>query len=435
MRPPGAPSVLTNTIADRARSTGFVAAVGAAAAVGPLSLTIFIPALPAIQQAFRADIQLVQLSLSLPLLAVIVTMPFAGGLSDRVGRRPVALASVATLVAGCVMGLAAQSLWVLILGRVILGTSGTCLLVLARAIVCDAYRGDDLTRAMARYAVAPVVAVLVAPPLGGILTEAFGWRSVFIVLAALSAAIGGLTHWLPETRSRRRDGAGPTAGPQDGGRKTLLRSPVFWGYAWQAAFHFAIAVGFVAAAPYLMANVLGQSATAYGLGLLLVVGGILLGVVAAERLSWQIELRHQVLMGCVVGAAGSALTPLLLGAAVVSLSPAVLFGPAMLAAFGIGLALPASQAGVVAAVPEAAGLASGIATGLKMVAAAAFSHLTALPWNRPGLALGWIALVTMLLALAAVLPVVVPKWRASHRGAAETAEPSHSPSEGGAGSG
>jgi DHA1 family bicyclomycin/chloramphenicol resistance-like MFS transporter len=420
------PSVLTATIVDPARSIGFIAALGAAFVIGPLSLAIFIPALPAIQQAFHADVQIVQLSLSLPLLAVIVTMPLAGGLSDGIGRRPVAVAGVAVLLAGCVMCVAATSLWVLILGRIIVGTSGTCLLVLARAIVCDAYRGDDLMRAMARYSVAPVVAILAAPPLGGVLIEGFGWRSVFVVLAVLSAAIGGLIYWLPETRSWRRDGASPTAGPQDGHRQRLLRSPVFWGYAWQTAFQFAIAVGFVAAAPYLMVNLLGQSAAAYGLGLLLVVGGMLLGVLVAERLPRRVEIRHQVVTGCVVGLAGSALTPLLLGPGGFSLSPAILFGPTIFAAFGLGLAVPASQAGFVGAVPEAAGLASGIATGLKMIAAAALIHLTALPWSRPGLALGWIGLLTMLLALASVLPMVVPKWRLGQlrdHGATETSAP------------
>lgn len=395
-------------VEDRTRSAGFAAALAGAFIIGPLSLTIFIPALPAILQSFHADIQRVQLTVSLPLVAVILAAPFAGGLSDRIGRRPVVLASIAVLLLGCLACVAATSLWMLILGRVVVGVSGTCLLVVARAIVNDAYGRDDLTRAMARYSVAPVLAVLLAPMLGGILTEAFGWRSVFMALSAIAAMIGGLTRWLPETRVASVVGAvDESAAKSDSDRSRLLHSLVFWGYAWQSALHFAAAVGFVAAAPYLMVSQLGRSASEYGAGLLLVVGGLLIGVLVAERLAGRIDRRSQVLIGCAVGVAAGTLTPALLGLGSHGLSPGILFGPATAAAFGIGLAMPASQAGIVDAVPEASGLASGIAAGLKMLAAAAMAHLVVLPWASPGLALGWISLVTMLLATGAVAVAMI----------------------------
>lgn len=156
-----------------------------------------------------------------------------------------------------------------------------------------------------------------------------------------------------------------------------------------------------------MVSLLGRSAAAYGGGILLVVGGMLLGVLLAERLASRLERAHQVLIGCLVGVAAGAVTPGLLGLAAFELSPEILFGPAICAALGVGFALPAAQAGVVAAVPAAAGLASGIAAGLKMLLAALATHVVALPWEEPGLALGWIGFVAMALATVAVVVSMV----------------------------
>ena len=97
--------------------------------IGPLSLAIFIPTLPAVQAEFGADVQIVQLTLSMPLLAVVLVPLLAGTTSDRIGRRPVLLSSLIILLAGCIGCYLAPDIWTLVVGRTVVGVAGSCCLI------------------------------------------------------------------------------------------------------------------------------------------------------------------------------------------------------------------------------------------------------------------------------------------------------------------
>ena len=378
---------------------GFLAALMAITAIGPMSLTIFIPALPAVQAEFASDVQYVQMTLSLPLLAVIVAPPIAGGVCDRVGRRPVVLASLLILVISCGVCIAAPNLMTLVIGRIVVGVSGTCALIVARAIVRDVYDAENLSKAMAKFSIAPVVTILLAPSIGGLITDTLGWRGVFWFLSAASMLTLAMAFFLLRETLTVSDTEVTKSETKAAWRK-LTRSVVFWGYTWQSVFHFAAAVGFVAAAPYLMVNVLGHGALDYGIGLVVVVLGMLAGVLMAGRLTQTLSIPMLVMIGCVLCVIANLVLPGLLVSKVAGLSAVLLFGSTALVAVGIGFAMPASQAGIVGTVPELSGTASGISSCLQMIMAAVFSHLVALPWDRPALALGLISLAAMTLALA-----------------------------------
>jgi len=335
------------------------------------------------------------MTLSLPLLAVILAPALAGNMSDRVGRRPILMISYAVLVASCLVCLFAQSFWVLIAGRIVVGVAGTSALIVARAILKDVYSQDNLAKAMARYSMAPVATILLAPLIGGVLTDAFGWRGVFFVLTILAAAIWMGSVWKMKETHDRKSSSIREQKIADGGSRALFRSLNFWCFTGQSVFHFGIAFALVAAAPYLMVDLLGRSATEYGLGMLLVVLGMFLGVMAAERLANRWSISAQVFAGCVFGALASVVLPLMLTLGDYQLDPVLLFVPSAFLAFGIGFAMPASQTAIVSIVPSKSGAASGISSCLQMLLAAVFTHVVAVPWQRPGLALGILGLIAM----------------------------------------
>ena len=373
-------------------------------------MMIYVPAVPAIQRAFASDMQLVQLTLSLPLLAVVAAPAIAGWLADRFGRRPVLLGSVAILIGACLLALVADTLWSLLAARIAMGIAGTCSMVAARAVVADSYPASALTAAMARYAAAPILAMMVAPTIGGAIVDGAGWRGVFVFPLAFGACLLALAscalhETAPIGADRRMDIPVRGFGP-------LLRLAGFWGYVWQSAFHFAVAIGFVSAAPYLVSIALGRTATAYGIGLAGVIFGMLLGVLLALRLGDRVSRPMQVVAGSGLGFAASLILPVLLDAAGQPLSPLLLFGPTALVAFGIGLALPAGQAAIVGAVPTLAGTASGISSCTQLVMAAAAVHLAAVAWPRPELALALIVAAGMALALGcALVPALIGNRR------------------------
>lgn len=389
------------------RTVPALVTLGGLIVVGPLSLAIFIPTLPAVRAEFGADLQVVQLTLSLPFLAVVLVPLFAGAASDRVGRRPVLLGSLAALLAGCMASYAADGIWTLVIGRTVVGVAGTCCLIVARAVVNDWFGRKALARAMANFTVAPVVALLVAPMIGGVLTDVHGWRSVFAVLAGAVVVVAAMTlALLRETRSPPAGAARSRGAMADVG--VLLRSPPVLGYTLFSAFHFAVAVGFIAEAPYLMVNQLHCSTTEYGVGLMTVILGMLAGVAAAARIPPRYGIAPIVLGGALFALFAGVSMAAVLGIA--SLSPIGLFAPTAFVAFGIGVAMPAGQAGIVGTIPELAGTASGVSGFMQMLLAAAFTHLVALPWPHPDWALAGISIAGLTLATGfALIPALAAR--------------------------
>lgn len=393
----------------------FILALVGILAVGPISITIYMPALPSVQREFGSDLHLVQLTLSLPLAAAIVAPAIVGWVSDVYGRRMVAIGSLITFLVCCAIAMQASSLWTLLIARTILGASATCAIVVGRAIISDMYEAKDLTAAMAKYSAVPVAAIMVAPVLGGWLTSEVGWRAIFVFLVAASAILLILTFFALHETVRRADthgeGNGGTASarPSRVSYGTLLRSRAFIGYIGQSVFHFGVAVGFVAAVPYIVENRLGLDAFDGGLGLIAIVIGLLGGVLAAGKLADRVSGPSQVFWGSLIGLSGGISLYLVLGSAWAGLSVTTLFLPTTIAAIGIGFAMPGSQAGIVGTEPQLAGFASGLSSCLQLLMAAAFVHLVALETVVPETSLSIITAAGMGAAvLFSILVIVRP---------------------------
>ena len=129
---------------------------------------------------------------------------------------------------------------------------------------------------------------------------------------------------------------------------------------------------FISGAPYFMMNVLGRSATEYGLWFILVSAAFMAGNLVAGRFSARIGLDRMVLTGSILGVAGASVACALLLAGF--WMPLALFGPIMAVGLGNGFAVPNAQAGAVSVQPLLAGTASGIAGFAQMFVAALVSQ-------------------------------------------------------------
>jgi DHA1 family bicyclomycin/chloramphenicol resistance-like MFS transporter len=342
------------------------------AAVGPFSLNIFKPCLPWIMADFGASMSTVQLSLSLSILAAAVATVLSGPVADRLGRRPVLLGSLSLYLVGSAGAALAPTIGALIVGRVLQAGSSSVALVTARAVIHDVFGETESSKVIARVSLMAVLLVVLAPVLGGVLIDASGWRAVFWTSSAFGTVLV-LAAWTRLEETAPRAGVAPSARATRQRIGTLLRSPVFHGYAMQSSLHFATFFAFTSAASYLMVNVLHHSATDYGLWFMFVavfVGG---GLVAAGRLAGRVPSGRLASCGSLLVLAGCALSAWQLLQE--PLTAAGVFVPAALSGFGIGLALPATNAGVMAVVPELAGTGSGLMGFQQYVCAAIFAQV------------------------------------------------------------
>lgn len=170
------------------------------AAFGPLSIDMYLPALPQIAAALQVDTGRIQSTIGVFLAGFGVGMLCYGPLSDRYGRRRLLLGGVALYVAASIGCLLAQSAGQLIGWRLVQALGGAGAAVLARAVVRDAFPLVRAASVLSWMHMITMVATLVAPLLGSLLLAQLGWRSVFGALA-LIASVAWLALFLlvPET--------------------------------------------------------------------------------------------------------------------------------------------------------------------------------------------------------------------------------------------
>jgi DHA1 family bicyclomycin/chloramphenicol resistance-like MFS transporter len=338
-------------------------------AIGPLSLQIVVPAIPGLAASFAVPAATAQLTLTVYLLGVAVGQLAYGPLSDRYGRRPMAIAGLVIFLAASVLGTLAQTMGGLIAARALQAIGACSGMVLARAMIRDCYPRDRSASVMAYVFMGMTVAPMLAPIMGALLDQAFGWRSLMVLpgLAGLVLLIAVLLR-LPETLRHEQGTQHGGFGSVVASSLTLLRTPAFGVYAGCFAASSAVFFAFLGGAPFVVVRGLGLPATAYGLGFMLISVAYAAGNFVTARLAVRLGAIRLLSAGTAVTFAAAALA-----LALIMLRPPSLvnlFGPAMLMALGNGVAQANAMAAAVSVRPQAAGAASGLSGAIQMAAGA-----------------------------------------------------------------
>ena len=175
--------------------------LGSLATISPFSIDMYLPGFPAIADDLKTSIAQVQLSLTSYLIGISVGQLLYGPLLDRFGRKtPLYAGLVVYIIAslGCALTTSVESLIVM---RFIQAVGGCAGMVAAQALVRDLFPVNKTAQAFSLLTLVIAVSPMIAPTLGGYVTAAFGWHSVFIILAAITALIMlGVFLTLPEGR-------------------------------------------------------------------------------------------------------------------------------------------------------------------------------------------------------------------------------------------
>ncbi len=148
--------------------------------------------LPALTEGFGASMAQAQLNLTALLLSFGISQLVWGPLSDRFGRRPVLLWGMAAYVAASVGSAMAASMELLIIWRTVQGAAMGAGVMCARAVVRDLYRPVDGARVMSKGLSGLGVIACASAPLGGLLSDLFGWRATLLGVAVFGAITLGI---------------------------------------------------------------------------------------------------------------------------------------------------------------------------------------------------------------------------------------------------
>jgi MFS transporter, DHA1 family, multidrug resistance protein len=380
--------------------------LGALIALGPLTIDMYLPALPTIATELAVPSATIQLTLTGTLLGLGLGQLVVGPLSDALGRRVPLLAGTALHVLASLICLVAPNVAVLGGARLLQGLGAAAGAVIAMAVVRDLYTGRPAAVLISRLILVMGAAPIVAPTLGSWLLAFTSWRGVFAALALIGLVLIPVTaRLLPETLPpHRRQTTGVRGTLRNYG--TLLRDRTFVGLALVAGLTMTGLFGYVAGASFVFQQEFGLGQQQFAL--LFSSGAIFL--IAATQLN-PVLLRwlepRQVLVGGVVTAAVAAGLMLALAGLGAGLIGVLL--PLWLTLFAAGFALPNAPAVALGRYGDNAGTAAALLGAVQFGTGAVISPLVGVLGND-SVAMATVIAAGLTLSLVVLVAVVRP-WQ------------------------
>jgi DHA1 family bicyclomycin/chloramphenicol resistance-like MFS transporter len=404
LTPDRVPTAVPDTRGKRLR---LVLVLGAFTALGPLTIDMYLPALPTIGAELQASSTIVQLTLTGTLLGLGLGQLIVGPLSDRLGRRMPLLVGTAVHVLASALCLIAPTIAVLGGLRVLQGLGAAAGAVIALAMVRDLYTGRAAATLLSRLILVMGVSPVIAPTLGGLILEFTSWRGIFALLAVLGLVlIAVAARALPESlqpEHRRTEGLLGTLRTYGG----LLRDRTFLGLVLVAGLALAAVLAYVSGASFVFQEQYHVTQQQFGL----IFGSGAIWLIAATQLNPVLLRRFEprnILLGAVI--AGSVAGLFLLGIALLNLDGLIGVLLALwLVLFAVGLALPNAPAVALSRHGETAGTAAALLGAVQFGVGALVSPLVGVLGNN---AVGMSTVVAGGLVLSMlVLVTVVRPWR------------------------
>ena len=392
---------------DRPGTARTALTLGAFVALGPLTVDMYLPALPTIADDLRTTSAMVQLTLTGTLVGLALGQLVLGPLSDAFGRRRPLLAGTALHVVASLLVLVAPSIAVLGLLRFLQGVGTAAGAVIALAVVRDLFEGRAAATMLSRLFLVIGAAPVLAPTIGGEVLRLTSWRGVFLLLAVyglLLLAVGALT--VRETLPPARRSTAGLAGTLRGYR-LLFRDRTYVGLVLVAGLTMAGLFSYVSGSSFVFQDQFGLDEQQFGL----LFGAGAVWLIAATQLNpvvlrWFSPARVLV-AGTVVGALAGAVLLVLAGTGTGGLWAVAL--PLWVVLFGSGLALPNAPALALSRHGEAAGTAAALLGAVQFGVGAVVAPLVGVLGND-AVAMGAVVVGALVTAIA-VLVLVVRPWQ------------------------
>jgi DHA1 family bicyclomycin/chloramphenicol resistance-like MFS transporter len=277
---------------------------GFLSAIAPLSIDIYLPALPMLRNALSANEAQTLFTLSAFFIGFGTGQLLLGPIADRFGRkRPLAAGLVLYVIAsvGCAL---ATSMTTIVVWRFLQAFGGSVVPIAVQAMVRDLYNRNESARILSLNMLVTASAPIVAPLIGGQVLLWLDWRAIFWVLVAFGVLAFTAVLLLPETLDpSRRNQANPLAMLL--GYVQLFRTPRYLGYVACSAFYFFCLFGFLAGSPFVYIEYFGVPPQYYGF----LFGVNMIGMIAASYLNSRIVVRYGadrlLRFACAAGAAFS----------------------------------------------------------------------------------------------------------------------------------
>ncbi|MER5882518.1 Bcr/CflA family multidrug efflux MFS transporter [Streptomyces sp. NPDC001941] len=405
----GAPPATAPPAAARRAGLLVTLVLGGLTALPPLSMDMYLPALPEVTGSLSAPAATVQLTLTACLVGMALGQLVVGPMSDKWGRRRPLLSGMLVYAAATAVCAFAPTVELLIAFRLLQGLAGAAGIVIARAVVRDLYDGVEMARFFSTLMLISGVAPIVAPLIGGQILRITDWRGVFYVLTVVGLLLTLVVwKWLAETLPPERRHSGGT-GEALRTMRGLLADRVFTGYMLSGGLAFAALFAYISASPFVVQEIYGASPQTFSLLFgINSVGLTIVGQINGKLLVGRVSLDK---------ALGFGLTVIALAATALLLMTSGLFGDVGLVPIAVGLfvlmsamglATPNTNAMALMRTPHAAGTASALLGTSSFLVGAIASPLVGIAGEATAVPMAVVQLACALLALGCFLGLCRP---------------------------
>jgi DHA1 family bicyclomycin/chloramphenicol resistance-like MFS transporter len=352
-------AIETRSEADPAPSRlRMIVVLGLLVALGPLTIDMYLPALPSIADELSVSSSVVQLTLTGTLAGLALGQLIVGPLSDSLGRRRPLMAGIVLHMLASVLCLFAPNIAVLGVARTLQGVGAAAAMVVAIAIVGDLFTDSAAATVMSRLMLVLGVAPVVAPSLGAAVLLEASWHWVFAVLVVLAGlllllAVLALPETLPKSHRRPLKVSGIFATYGE-----LLRDTRFVILVLVAALGMSGLFAYVAGASFVLQDHYGLNqqtfALVFGAGAVALIGATQLNVVLLRRFTPATIVVWSLVAAAVFGA-------VFVGLAAAGIGGLLAFVLPVWAILGaMGLVIPNAPALALSRHPDAAGTAAAL---------------------------------------------------------------------------
>lgn len=349
--------------------------------LGPISMSLYTPALPAMVHAFDTTPAAIKLTLTVYFIGFAFAQLVCGPLSDAYGRRPVGIGFFAIYLVGSIIAAVAPSLTWLLVGRILQGVGAAAGISMSRAMVRDQYSGQQAARIMNLIGVMLAIGPAISPTLGGVILATVGWQAIFLVMVAY----GCVAIWLiaciaPET-NRNRDSALARPRAVLASYRTLFANKAFVVTSLLIAMSPGGLYTLAAILPFVMIEKVGLTPTEFGIGMLAQTGSFITGAVLAGVLLRRMDAIRLVPIGLALVAISG--LGFCIGLRIWPPSFITVMAPTAIWAFGNAFIMPGATTAALAPFPRIAGSASAVTGFMQIGGGLAGTAAAALLFHEP----------------------------------------------------
>lgn len=367
---------------------------------GPISMDLYLPALPALTAELDAATSVAQLTITACLIGLAAGQLIAGPVSDRYGRRGILLAGIAAYIATSVLCAISPTVELLIAARFVQGLAGGVGIVIAQAAGRDVFSGRELIRFYARLTVVGGFAAVIGPLLGGFLNTVVDWRGLFLFLALIGVGILALA-------LMRFGETLPHADRTDGGLartlrdyRVLLGDRVFVGAILNQGFLYAALFAYLSGATFVLQDIYGLSPVEYALAFGANSAGFMVFGHLAGRSAERGRVRSTLAVGIAIAGLGAAG---LLAAGLAAMPLWVVLAALFALAAGVSISSPPATTLALVDYPQIAGTASSLLGMIRFGFGGIAAPLVGVAGALSILPLGVVTITATVLAAASAL--------------------------------